>query len=511
MAQESFDYILNVEHRPNKTGVLLAIPMYMYRIETQSLEYGINFFQKAVLMFKTKPGIDNSTISTCLGLDEKLVDLVSEQLVTSKLIGRDGRITDRGKEMKNDIDGLIVDDTKRSIGYIFQHINDEGLYAFYVNNIKKASVLNGEICTGTKGDSGNEDFYTLPILAEKLLKKRVTNYAPNEREILGLIRRSNKHVHTNKDIETIHIDTKKYGISFVPDNHPSIVWVCTYAYVPRIKDDVYSSEWEIQDPFGFKNNSELKMYVESLIEDGLIDDFRYKFSNLHTVDDQTIDEFQARMDALVNKLMDETFEIGYLKLDRNVQKYLRIVLKNYLILSRTIEIDACGSYVGNIQNALEAIIKLDFEKNDSDYKKVENSFQCEFRDNRSTRSDFFRPQDRCDYLDELFTTGVLKADPDTEKKIKAFSKRFDPRHTNSLKHYLLKFLFAHKYNDSNPLFNSIKEMIGVIYDIAILRNLTNLGQSSNEKQVCSLSKKNIEFYFNEFQQIVNNYIEQYNG
>lgn len=80
------------------------------------------------------------------------------------------------------------------------------------------------------------------------------------------------------------------------------------------------------------------------------------------MDDQTIDEFQARMDALVNKQMDETFEIGYHKLDRNVQKYLRIVLKNYLILNRTIEIDACGSYVGNIQNVLEAIIKLDFEK-----------------------------------------------------------------------------------------------------------------------------------------------------
>lgn len=32
---KSFDYILNVEHRPNKTAVLLAIPMYMYRIETK--------------------------------------------------------------------------------------------------------------------------------------------------------------------------------------------------------------------------------------------------------------------------------------------------------------------------------------------------------------------------------------------------------------------------------------------------------------------------------------------
>ena len=84
MAQELYEYIYNVEHRPNKTGVLLAIPMYMYRIETFKIEYGINFFQKAVLMFKTKPGIDNSTIANCLGLDEELVNMVSEQLVTSK-------------------------------------------------------------------------------------------------------------------------------------------------------------------------------------------------------------------------------------------------------------------------------------------------------------------------------------------------------------------------------------------------------------------------------------------
>ena len=55
MARESIDYILNISHRPNRTAVLLAIPMYMYRIETKRIEYGINFFQKAVLMFKTKP------------------------------------------------------------------------------------------------------------------------------------------------------------------------------------------------------------------------------------------------------------------------------------------------------------------------------------------------------------------------------------------------------------------------------------------------------------------------
>ena len=105
----------------------------------------------------------------------------------------------------------------------------------------------------------------------------------------------------------------------------------------------------------------------------------------------------------------------------------------------------------------------------------------------------------------------MKADLNTEQKIKAFSKVFDPCQAKSLKHYLLKFLFAHKYNDSNPLFNIIKEKVGVIYTIANLRNLSNHGQTSNEKQMRSLSKDEIDLYFNELKQIVNNYIIQYNG
>lgn len=509
MAHESFDYILNLEHRPNKTGILLAIPMYMYRIETLSIEYGINFFQKAVLMFKTKPGIGNDIIADCLGLEEKLVDEVADQLVSMRLITPDGRITDKGREMKNDIDGLIVDDKKKSIGYIFQHLNDDGLYSFYVNSIKKATVINGDICTGLKGESGDEDYYAKPILADKLLDEKVTNYAPDEREILNLIRRSNKHAHYNKDVEAMQVDSKKYGIFYVPDNHPSIVWICTYAYVPRIKDDIYGSEWEIQDPFGFENNSELKIYVESLISDGLIEDFTYKFKDLKTVNDQTIDAFQAMMDELVEKEMEKTFDIGYHKLDRNVLKYLRSMLKNYLLLKRTVEIDTCGYFIGNIQKALETILKLDFENNESDYRKVYNSFKYEFRPNGRTRSDFFRPEDRRDYLDELFYIGGLKADLKTQESIKNLSDEFKPNKASSLKHYLLKFLFAHKFNDANPLYEIIKEKVGDIYTIANLRNLGSHGQTSNERQMRSLSNEEIETYFDVIKQFVNNYITCY--
>ena len=87
----------------------------------------------------------------------------------------------------------------------------------------------------------------------------------------------------------------------------------------------------------------------------------------------------------------------------------------------------------------------------------------------------------------------------------------DPRYRHSLKHYLLKFLFAHKYKQGDSLFEILKEKVGVIYTIANLRNLGSHGQTSNEKQMRSLSNEEIDLYFTEFKQIVNNYIIQYNG
>ena len=511
MARESIDYILNISHRPNRTAVLLAIPMYMYRIETKRIEYGINFFQKAVLMFKTKPGIEDSTIANCLGLDEKLVNIISEQLVTKKLINSDGRLTDRGREMKNDIDGLIVDETQKSIGYVFQHFNDDGLYSFYVNNIRKATVINGDICTGLKGEAGEEDYYSTPILAEKLLENQVTNPAPTEREIISLIKRSNKHASTNVEVELLDLDTKRFGISFIPNNHPSIVWICTYAFVPRIKDDIFKSEWQIQDPFGFQNNAELKLYVESLLSDGLIDDFTVKFKDLKTENDQTIDSFQEMMDRLVDQEMEKTFEVGYHKLDKNLLKYLKAILKNFLLLKRTIEIDACSSFIGNIQNALETIFKLDFERSESTYRKVHNSLKHEFRLN-GKRSDFYLAQDRYDYIEELFYTGGLKADVETERKMKDLSQKFDNlNQAKSLKHYLIKFLFGHKFDENNPLFDIIKEKVGIIYKIANLRNIGSHGRTSNESQIQLLSNEDINLYFKEITSIINNYIIHYNG
>ena len=56
---------------------MVSIPLYMYRVETNEFEHGLNFFQKVVLKFKAKPNIKSETIAQLTGLDEKLIAMVS--------------------------------------------------------------------------------------------------------------------------------------------------------------------------------------------------------------------------------------------------------------------------------------------------------------------------------------------------------------------------------------------------------------------------------------------------
>ena len=159
MEQGSNNHIYCIEHKPNRTAVLLGIPMYMYRIKTHRSSYGLNFFQKAVLKFKTKPNIETSTIAACLGLDEKLITTIHNELVLKGLITSEGILTAKGNEIKSDVDGLIIDKKSTQIGYVFQYVDKAEMYPYYVNNISKAvtSINNGvlSIKTGNKGDAGD--------------------------------------------------------------------------------------------------------------------------------------------------------------------------------------------------------------------------------------------------------------------------------------------------------------------------------------------------------------------
>ena len=129
MAQE-FDYLLCGKISEGK--ILLAIPMYMYRIQTFQIESDIDLLQKAVLMFKAAPGIKNGDIAKFLGLNVGLVQLISQELRRKGLIDANDLITSQGKDVKDGIDSLVADSKKRYLGYVFQYLNGAGLYPYYV-------------------------------------------------------------------------------------------------------------------------------------------------------------------------------------------------------------------------------------------------------------------------------------------------------------------------------------------------------------------------------------------
>ena len=131
MAQEYSRIIYNVRS-PGPKAFPISIPMYMYRIKTKKFRYGLDFFQKAVLRFRAKPGIENYQIGACLGLDESLIAEIQGVLSSSGYLTADGLLTPQGVDMLNNLDTLIIDKEHDEIGYVFQFVDRDDYLPYYV-------------------------------------------------------------------------------------------------------------------------------------------------------------------------------------------------------------------------------------------------------------------------------------------------------------------------------------------------------------------------------------------
>ena len=50
MAAEYSRLIFNLDSAPSPKFILVAVPLYMYRIQTSKFDSGLNFFEKTVLL-----------------------------------------------------------------------------------------------------------------------------------------------------------------------------------------------------------------------------------------------------------------------------------------------------------------------------------------------------------------------------------------------------------------------------------------------------------------------------
>jgi len=486
----------HIKRRPSKKYIMVSIPLYMYRVETNEFEHGLNFFQKVVLKFRAKPGIKNETIALLIGLDDKLIAMVSAELQGKGLLSEHGSLSEKGREKLNEVEGLVVNSGKRRIGYVFKYLNQDKLYPYFIQKVEPADILEDKgqhpkIVTGTKGDG--EDFTELPFFIDDLILKKQTFNKPSEREVLQLIQNTNrKGEQKQEDEEKKNKLSKQLSIRFLKDQ-PEIVWVCTYIYLKENEEGYFDPEWRIADPFGYGDSISLKFYISKLGNENLNKSIIGRFSDAKTLEGKTLSDFYEIMNKRIEERLLSDFSIGTKTLDINLQTYIESVIKNIILLEQQNynDLDASLSFSLNIQNALENIFKQDREQRISFYERVYSEQDSDFEKKKRSLIGIYRQR--------LFSSNTLVPQPIINVCKGSLARG------NSLLSYLASFILTFNYDNKSILFKLLKNRVEPIIEIAQLRNEKGHGQTASEKELRPLSKEDVLKHYDFFKSLINDY------
>ena len=500
MATEYNRIIYNVK-RPGPKAFLVSLPMYMYRIKTKKFEYGLDFFQKSLLMFKTRPGISNSTIGACLGLDEDLINEVQGVLVHSGYLTPDGLITELGLEKRKDMDSLVIDKDKEAPGYVFQYVDRDDYYHFYIKELGEAPNLTSknEIIIGTKGDG--QDKSVMPILLDFIADKKRNLPAPNERVIFDLISKTAKQGVNAEKLSVAQLG-KKLSLSFLNEKpEPIQVNVCTYIYLPQKDNDLYEPEWQILDPFGNGNNSQLKFYIESFVDSSFKKILNDKFEGAETIDRKNFREYAAFLENEVEKIKEEDFGVEFLGLDKNLQQYVTSAIRNIFAFRQYQykDFDSGDMFIICCQKALETVFLIDMKKRETVYEQMKTDYSTPAQGDRDS---YYRK--RRAFLKDITRNRIISMRQ--PERLIGMAKNIEPNRAISLKHYIYSLLLTYNYDNRSPLFRLINGKIEQMFDIAELRNKKGHGQTESEGTSSLVNQDVAETTYNFLKEFINNYI-----
>lgn len=515
MAIEYNNIYFHIKRRPSRKSMMVCIPFYMYRIETNEFVHGLNFFQKIVLKFKARPGIKDEAIAEYTGLDSKLIGIVTGELQAKQLINEHGSLSVKGKEKLMEVDGLVINSGKKKIGYVFKYVNQDKLYPYYISQVVPADLIEDskgqhpKIVTGTKGDG--EDFTDLPFFLDEAIKTKSNYNRPSEREVLRLIQNSNrKGINQEEDEVKNEKLSNQLSVRFLNDQ-PEVIWACSYVYLHQHEDETYEPDWRMLDPFGFGDNVALKFYINNPVNKHLLESIHNRFADAKTLGGKILADYQEQLNKLIEEKLLSDFSLGFYSLDKNLQLYLEIIIKNLILLENNNfnDLDASVSFSLNLQNALENILKQDKEKRNSFYNQVFNDLEIDYFDNKNKpifKKDHF--ERKTEELSLIFRKRLFSSIASAPFTLTTVCRGFLYR-GNSLNSYLASFLLTYNYENKSVLFKILKDKIELFIEVAQLRNEKGHGQTSNEKALKPLSKEEVEKYYGFIKSFINDYI-QYN-
>ena len=492
---------------PSEKSLLVAIPMDMYRVQTNKFVSGLNFFQKAVLKLKYKPQITNTEIAHLLHLEEHLVNIIVDQLESQGLITSTGYLTPKGELHRNDSSSLIVDGDKKQVGYIFTYQDGDSFYPFYRPSVEYADVNQDELIISTEDGIRifNAPFFTG-------FHKGHRDNAPSETEILQLIKHTS---HLNLDGENVD-DDGLFQIKLIPNDKPEEVYLCTYIYLPKNEDsDTYGDDWLVQDPFGNGNSFELKLFLELEAKHNkpLANIIFSTFKDVETENHQRYAESAIWFEEKVSERISLMFgPDNFRKISPSIQQFVESVVRSYMRMEysnfNNITHDQVQTFFMNIQTAIEAILLQDQKERSDVYAILNENFSDKaYKDIDKTYRDAVAQEDRREILSKVFKKRILTDTtfvPGILYNIKTQNWK-----GRSLLDYLMKFIMTisivEDYNEC-PIYDVFKNRIDSIIKISGCRNSTGHANNDNNNILDDISSDNVNHYFDFFKNFMSDYI-----
>lgn len=494
-----FDNITyNIKNLPSKKRFMVSFPMNMYRVETNSFEHGFDFFEKTILKLKVNPKVTNQKIADYLGIDERLVFLISSNLKAKKYLNQYGSLSDKGKEKLNELDGLVINSGKKSIGYVFQFINENELYPYYISDWNNADRIESkfpQIITGTKGD--DENYTEAPLYMLDLFRKAQQLPPPKEKDIFECIRNLNTRVKMKEIDNFKSLEYTKGSLAIkLLNQKPTIIWVCTYVYLEAATNGDYESGWKVLDPFFSVKSDTLKYYLTSLKDKKLNEKISTTFSKVKTNTNKLFSEFQIQLQKEIESKVLSDFSFELERLDNKLQNYTRTIIENLIRLEQqnyNAE-QAENAFILGMQKALENILKTDKEERQDVYERVCNHFGND------------KPRKRNIIIDIFNDTTIFSARTSPPHRLLSASKK-NSKYANSLLSYFATFVLTYHYEPAYPLIKIFDGQAEFINAVSELRNPRSHGQTENERPLAILREENIEALYNSFKSIILKYIK----
>lgn len=479
--------------RPSEKAFLVGIPMDMYRLKTQDFSGGLDFFQHAILRFKERPDISNTEIVRYTGFDEKLVELVVDSL-KPRYISAGGTITNEGKEALKDPHELITKSEKvNRPGYVFKLPGNNLLLNSYLDEISPVDNYKKEDVLKLVEEDAKGELKKLPVV-EIFRNAEQSTTAPSVDEILHRIQ---VRFCNELDSDDIKVRKKPIAIQFVPDDKPTKVLVCTYVYLASLDKSTYASDWAVLDPFEkddephqLRNSPQLRFYLESLNDQNFQNALTENFASAPTVEMLSFGQLRRKLEEEIEQEIALLWGGAFVKIDENLQYYVKIVMqkKREMRYTRFKSREHSQSFISNIQEALETILKIDKYSRSTvyQYNRVEY-------DEKSTRRRL---------------SGILKGDCAVETKVfnKLHNILKEVMKNNSgpkaLRQFLPEFILSYENKPTNPLFMKIVKNLNLIFEIADIRNDHDHGHTEEEGMLTALSSEDVNRYYQIFTEII---------